>query len=85
MKNAVFDDKLKNVNEKITSKKKKHVLLQNEFKKLQIFKSSLFIGQSYFNNDWAQFYLILQPFCYTLKRLGYTEKAVTWKPKGLLT
>ena len=74
MKNAVFDDKLKNVNEKITSKKTKHVLVQNEFKKLQTFESSLFIGQSYFNNDRAQFYLILQSFYYTLKRLGVLKK-----------
>ena len=41
-----FDDKLKNLNKKITSNKTKHVLVKNEFKKLQIFDPSLFIGQS---------------------------------------
>ena len=37
----------------------------------------------YFNNDGAQLYLILQPFCYTLKRLGDTEKVISWKSKAL--
>ena len=36
---------------KITSNKTKHVVVENEFKKLQTFDSSLFIGQNYFNND----------------------------------
>ena len=30
--------------------KKTHVLVENESKELQTFDSSLFIGQSYFNN-----------------------------------
>ena len=38
--------------------------------------------QSYFNNDGAQHYLILQPLYYTLKRLGDTEKFVSWKSKA---
>ena len=40
--------------------------VENGFKKLQIFDSSLFIGQSYFNNDGAQLYLILQPIYNTI-------------------
>ena len=51
--------------------------------KLQTFDSNLFIGQSYFNNDGAQLYLILQPLYYTLKKLGDTERVVSWKSKGL--
>ena len=39
--------------------------------------------QSYFNNDRAQLYLILQPLYYTLKRLGDTQNVLSWKPKGL--
>ena len=42
--------------------------------KLQIYDLSLFVGQSYFNNDGAQLYLIFQSLCYTLKRVGNTEK-----------
>ena len=32
-----------------------------------------------------KFYLILQPLYYTLKRLGDTEKVISWKCKGLST
>ena len=78
-----FDEKLKNLYRKITSNKTKIVLVENEFKKLQTFDSSLFIGQSYFNNDGAQLYLMLQPLYYTLKKLGETESVVSWKSKGL--
>ena len=37
-----------------------YLLKMNYKKKLQTFNSSLFIGQSYFRNDEAQFYLIFQ-------------------------
>ena len=47
------------------------------------FNSSIFIGQSYFNNDGAQLYLIPQPLYYNLKILGYNEKVLSWKYKGL--
>ena len=47
VKKTGFDDKLKNLNKKITFNKTKHALVENEFKKLQTFDSSLFIGQSY--------------------------------------
>ena len=50
VKKTDFDDKLKNLNKKITSNKAKHVLVENELKKLQTFDSSLFIVQSFFNN-----------------------------------
>ena len=53
-----FDDKLKNLNKKVTSNKTKLLLVANELKKLQTFDSSLFTGQSYFRNDGAQFFLI---------------------------
>ena len=49
-----------NLNEKINSNKIKHVLVENELKKLQTFELSL-VGQSYFNNDGVQLYLIFQP------------------------
>ena len=64
--------------------KTKHVLVGKEFKKLQTFDSSPFIGQSYFKNDEAQLYLKCKPLNYTLKRLGDTEKFVSWKSKGLI-
>ena len=53
------------------------------FKKLQTFDSSHFIGQSDFNNDRSKKYIIVQPSYYALKRIGNTEKVVSWKSKGL--
>ena len=49
-----FDEKLKNLNKKVTTNKTKNVRVENELKKLHKFDSSLFIGQSYFNNDATQ-------------------------------
>ena len=60
------DDKLRNLNKKFTSNKTKHLLVENEFKKLQTFHSSFFIGQNDFNNDGAQLYLIFQPIYKTI-------------------
>ena len=56
-----FDDKLKNLNKKVTSNKTKNLLVENDLKELQTFESSLFIGRTYFNNDRAQLFLIFQP------------------------
>ena len=53
--------------------------------KFQTYDLSLFIGQSYYINDGAQFYLILQPLYYTLKRVRNTEKDVSWKSIDLST
>ena len=65
-KNTDFDDKLRNLDKKVTSNITKQEYVKNEFKKLQdwieklhTFDSSLFIGQSYFFNDGAHLYLIL--------------------------
>ena len=80
---ADFDDKLKNLNRKVTSNKSKHLLVENELKELQDKDSSLFIGRSDFFNNGAQFYLIFQALYYTLKRLDDTEKIVSWKSKDL--
>ena len=59
------------------------MFVENKFKKLETLDSSLFIGQSYFTNDGVQLYLIVQLLYYTLKRLGDTEKFVSWKFKCL--
>ena len=39
-----FDNKLKKSNKNVTSNKSKHLLVENELKKLQAFHSGLFIG-----------------------------------------
>ena len=62
LKKTDFDDKLTSLNKKVTSNKSKHLLVENELKKLQTFNSSLFIGQNYFFNDGTQLYLIFNCF-----------------------
>ena len=58
---------------------------QDKTVKLQKYDLSLFIGKHYFDNDEAQLEFIMQRLYYTLKRLGDTEKVVSWKSKGLST
>ena len=59
------------------------MLVENELKKLQTFHSSLFIGQSYFNNDRAQLYLIFQPICKTISTFsGLPDTISKWESKG---
>ena len=50
-----FDAKLSSLNRKITSNKSKHLLVENELKKLKTFDSSYFIGKSHFEEDGTQF------------------------------
>ena len=45
---ADFDAKLSNLNRKITSNKSKHLIAENELKKLKTFDLSYFIGKSHF-------------------------------------
>ena len=49
---------------------------QDKIVKLQTYDLSIFIGQTYFVNDDAQFYLILLQLNYNLERLRDTEKVV---------
>ena len=56
-----FDDKLSNLNRKITKNKADHLLVQNELNKLKTFDLSFFIGKNYFEEDGAQNYLVFEP------------------------
>ena len=56
-----FDAKLSNLNRKTTANKTKHLLFENELKKLNTFDSSYFIGKSHFEEDGIQNYLVFQP------------------------
>ena len=80
---ADFDDKLKNLNKKVTSNKSKHLLVENELKKLQHLIQVLFNDESYFFNFGEQLYLIIQPLYSILKTLSNSEKVISWKSKGL--
>ena len=56
-----FDTKLSSLNRKITENKTKHLLAENELKKLKTFDSSYFSGKSHFEEDRTQNYLVFQP------------------------
>ena len=57
---TVFDTKLLSLNRKSTENKSKHLLVENELKKLKTFDSSYFIGKSHFDEDGTQSYLVFQ-------------------------
>ena len=59
-------------------------MVENGLEKLQTFDSNLFIGQSYFNNDESQLFLIFKPTIKIVTILsGSLEKISEWESKGL--
>ena len=64
-----FDDKLKSLNQKVNSNKTKHLLVENELKKLETFDSIYFRGKSYFEEDGTQNYLVFQAMFRYCKRV----------------
>ena len=56
-----FDVKQSCLNRKITSNKTKHLLVENELKKLKTFYLDYFFGKSHFDEDGSQHYLVFQP------------------------
>ena len=77
------DVKLSSLNRKITSNKKKHVLVENEFKKLKAFDLSYFIEKSHFEEDGVQNYLVFQPIIRYFKIITNTKYISSWQSKGL--
>ena len=63
-----FDAKLSSLNRKITKNKSKHLLVQNELKKLKTFDSSYFIGKIHFDEDGTHNYLLFPPMHKYLKK-----------------
>ena len=68
---------------KITQNKTKHVLVENELKKLKTFDSSYFFGNDYFEEDGTQNYLVFQPISRYFKITANTKSISLWKSKGL--
>ena len=56
IKTLAIKEEIKKISKKAELKAK-----QDKIAKLHTYDLSLFMGQSYFNNDVAQFYLIFQP------------------------
>ena len=68
---------------KITSNKAKHLLVENEFKKLKTFDLSYFIGRSHFEEDGTQNCLVFQPVEKYFKVIANTKYISLWKSDGL--
>ena len=72
---------MSNLNRKTTSNKTKHVLIENELKKLKAFISSYFIDKSHFEKDGTQNYLVFQQITRYFKILPNTNYILSWKSK----
>ena len=73
------------LNKKINSNKTKHVLVENQLKKLQTFDSVYVRGKSHFE-DGTQNYSVFQPMYRYFKRVagvGSGNHIYFWKSKGL--
>ena len=80
-----FDLRMSKLNRKITASKSKHLLVENELNKLKMFGSSYFIGQSHFDEDGTQNYLVFQPINKYFKLVNINNEwyITSWKSKGL--
>ena len=84
--NTNFDAKLSRFNRKITSNKSKHLLVENELKKLKTLDLSYFIGKSHFKEDGTENYLVFQPMYRYFKMIAgvSTDNYIYfWKSKRL--
>ena len=74
------------LNRKITSNKSKHLLVQNELKKLETSDSINFRGKSHFEEGDTQNYLVFQSVYRYFRRIvgfGSGNYIYHWKSKGL--
>ena len=70
---------------RVTTNKTKHLLVENELKKLKAFPSSCFIGKSHFEEDGTNNYLVFQPLNKYFEVITNTNTnyVSSWKSKGL--
>ena len=80
-----FDAKLSNLNRKITQNKTKHLLAENELKKIKTFDWSYFIGKRHFQEVGTQNYLVFQPLnnYFKVNTINIDVYVLSWKSKGL--
>ena len=76
-----FDDKLKSLNQKVNSNKAKHLLVENELKKLETFDSIYFRGKSFFEEDGTQNYSVFQAMFRYCKRVVNSDYILEWNLK----
>ena len=83
---ADFDSKLKAISDRVTKNKSKHLLVENELKKLKTFDLSYFRGKNSFEDSGALIYLVFQSIDKYFKRIvgvGNGEYISFWKSRGL--
>ena len=78
-----FDIKLQDISKRITSNKTKHLIIENELKKLKTFDSSCFRGKNYFDGDSTHNYLVFQPVSKYFQKIGSTGNIAEWESKEL--
>ena len=70
---------MSNLNRKVTQSKSKHLLVENELRKLKAFDSGYIIGKSNFGEDGTQNYLVFQPIYRYFKMITNTDYISSWK------
>ena len=65
-----FDFRLKEISDRVTKNKTKHLLVENELKKLQKFDAAYFRGKSHLEEDGTQNYLVFQLTYKYFKRIA---------------
>ena len=81
-----FDAKLQSLSKRITSNKAKHLLVENELKKLKTFDVSYFKDKGHFEEDGTQNYLVFQPiyrYFNSIAGVSGGNYIYFWKFKGL--
>ena len=77
--NTYSDVELRKVSDRVTSKKSKHLLVENELKKLQKFDSSYFRGKDFLEGN----YLVFKPMNKFKKNNNNTKSISSWNSKEL--
>ena len=78
-----FEVKLSSLHKRVTTNKTKHLLAENELKKLKTFDLSYFIGKNHFEEDGTQNYLVFQPLNKYFKVITNIKYISSWQSKGL--
>ena len=75
-----FDNKLINLDKKLTQAKTKHLIIKNHFKKLETFDSICFCGKSHFEDDGTRNYLVFQATYRYFKTYSFNgSNVLSWK------
>ena len=81
-----FDFKLDDISDRVTKNKPKHLLVENELKKLKNLDAAYFRGRSHFEEDGTGSYLVFQPIYRYYRRIvgvGRGNYIYFWKSIGL--